>query len=147
MNLFETLGIGPHLVKAIAEMGFETPTPVQQQAIPVLVGSDTDLVGLAQTGTGKTAAFGLPLLQRIDFNETQVKALILSPTRELCMQIAKDLGNYSKYMKGVRITAVYGGASIRDQITSIKKGSQIIVATPGRLMDLMERRAINIGEV
>ncbi len=147
MNLFETLGIGPHLVKAITEMGFETPTPVQQQAIPVLVGSDTDLVGLAQTGTGKTAAFGLPLLQRIDFNETQVKALILSPTRELCMQIAKDLGNYSKYMKGVRITAVYGGASIRDQITSIKKGSQIIVATPGRLMDLMERRAINIGEV
>jgi ATP-dependent RNA helicase DeaD len=147
MNFFEKHGIGNHLVKAISEMGFETPTPVQQQAIPVLVGSDTDLVGLAQTGTGKTAAFGLPLLQRIDFNESDVKALILSPTRELCMQIAKDLANYSKYMKGVRITAVYGGASIRDQISSIKKGSQIIVATPGRLMDLMERRAINIGTV
>ncbi len=148
MKLFSELGVGDELIQAITELGFEAPTPIQQQAIPELLKlGSRDLIGLAQTGTGKTAAFGLPLLQTLDFNGSKTQALILAPTRELCMQITNDLVSYSKYMANVRIVAVYGGASIQTQISQIKRGVQIVVATPGRLLDLIERRAIDITKV
>jgi ATP-dependent RNA helicase DeaD len=147
MNSFEKLGVDSQVAKAIAELGFENPTPIQEQAIPVLINSTTDFVGLAQTGTGKTAAFGLPLTNLVDFGSQKTQALILAPTRELCIQITKDLETYTKYLKGVGIVAVYGGASIQTQISQIKRGVQIVVATPGRLLDLISRRAINITEI
>ena len=148
MNLFKELGVGDELERAIAELGFEAPTPIQKQAIPELLKPGSrDLIGLAQTGTGKTAAFGLPLLQMIDFNSSKTQALILAPTRELCMQITNDLVSYAKYLQNFKIVAVYGGASIQTQISQIKRGVQIVVATPGRLLDLIDRRAINITEV
>ena len=147
MNRFEELGIGGKTIKAITELGFETPTSIQEQAIPVLLKGNKDLVGLAQTGTGKTAAFGLPLVQLIDFNSKDTRALILCPTRELCMQITKDLQKYTKYIDGANIVAIYGGASIDNQTRDIRKGAQIIVATPGRMVDMLERKRINLQNV
>lgn len=128
-------------------MGFTNPTPVQEQSIPVFLETERDILALAQTGTGKTAAFGLPLLHKIDFDSKTTQALIICPTRELCLQISKDLGNYSKFIKGVNIAAVYGGSSITQQIDQLRRGAQIIVATPGRLMDLMDRKAVKIQNI
>lgn len=144
---FQDLGLEPMLLKAVTEMGFENPTPIQEQTIPQLQDKSTDMVALAQTGTGKTAAFGLPLLQKLDLNSKFTQALILAPTRELCVQISKDLINYSKYLSGLRVTAVYGGAPIMGQIRDVKAGSQVIVATPGRLIDMIERKAIDLSHV
>jgi ATP-dependent RNA helicase DeaD len=147
MNHFKTLGVNAEILKAIEDLGFETPTPIQTQAIPMLITGDRDFIGLAHTGTGKTAAFGLPLLELTDFESPKTQALIICPTRELCVQIAKDLNSYAKYIDNVNIVAVYGGTSIVNQIKDIKRGAQIIVATPGRLMDLMERKAVNIKNI
>ncbi len=144
---FESLGLKSAVLKAISDMGFATPTPIQEQAIPVLLTGSSDLVALAQTGTGKTAAFGLPLLTLLDFDQRHTQAIILAPTRELCIQISKDLMNYSVHMQNVNIVAVYGGASIMNQITELKRGAQIIVATPGRLIDLIDRRKVNLEGV
>ena len=147
MNAFEALGLNEQLVQAITDLGFETPTPIQEQAIPVLLSGTTDFVGLAQTGTGKTAAFGFPLLQLIDSSLRHPQALIVCPTRELCLQITNDLETFKKHSKGVFAEAVYGGASIMMQIRNLKKGVQIVVATPGRLIDLIERKAIDLQKV
>ena len=147
MNPFSTLGIRHDIVNAITELGFENPTPIQEQSIPVLLSGSNDFVGLAQTGTGKTAAFGLPLLELLDFEENYPQALILCPTRELCLQITSDIKNYAKNMKDVQVVAVYGGANISDQLRQIKRGVQIVVATPGRMLDIINRKAINFGQV
>lgn len=147
MQSFETLGLAGEIVEAVRKLGFETPTPVQSKAIPVLLAGRQDIVALAQTGTGKTAAFGLPLIQLIDESDTTTRALVLAPTRELCMQITSDFENFSKSVKRLNIVAVYGGASITDQIKKIKRGAQIIVATPGRLMDLLDRRVVNLSVI
>jgi len=147
MNAFEALGLNEQLVQAITEMGFETPTPIQEKAIPVLLSGTTDFVGLAQTGTGKTAAFGLPLLHLIDISQKHPQALIVCPTRELCLQICNDLMNFKKHLKGLNAEPVYGGASISMQIRDLKRGVQIVVATPGRLIDLIERKAIDLQKV
>ncbi len=144
---FQDLGLEPMLLKAVTEMGFENPTPIQEQTIAQLQNKSTDIVALAQTGTGKTAAFGLPLLAKLNLSDRSTQALILAPTRELCMQISKDIINYSKYLGGLRVTAVYGGAPIMGQIRDIKAGSQVIVATPGRLIDLIDRKAIDLSHV
>ena len=147
MNAFEELGLKEELVRAIADLGFETPTPIQQKAIPILLSGTTDFVGLAQTGTGKTAAFGIPLLQLIDVSQKHPQALIVCPTRELCLQICNDLQDYKKYLKGAIAEPVYGGASIIMQIRALKKGVHIVVATPGRLIDMIERKAIDLEKV
>jgi len=147
MNPFSELGIRHDIVNAISELGFSNPTPIQEQAIPVLLSGSNDFVGLAQTGTGKTAAFGLPLLELLDFEENYPQALVLCPTRELCLQITNDLNNYSKNIKNVNVVAVYGGASISDQLRQIKRGVQIVVATPGRMLDIINRKAINFSQV
>ncbi|MBC7888357.1 MAG: DEAD/DEAH box helicase [Ferruginibacter sp.] len=147
MNAFEALGLNEQLVQAITEMGFETPTPIQEKAIPVLLSGTTDFVGLAQTGTGKTAAFGLPLLHLIDTSQKHPQALIVCPTRELCIQICNDLMHFKKHVKGLSVEPVYGGASIVMQIRELKRGVQIVVATPGRLIDMIERKAIDLQKV
>ena len=147
MMNFEELGITPFVLKAITELGFENPMPVQRDVIPLMLNSDTDIIALAQTGTGKTAAFGLPLVQTTDTELIQPQTLILCPTRELCMQITGDLTDYARYTGKLRILAVYGGASIENQIRELKKGVHIIVATPGRLIDLMGRRAAKLSAV
>ncbi|MBP7496594.1 MAG: DEAD/DEAH box helicase, partial [Bacteroidales bacterium] len=147
MNEFEKIGINNEVIKAITELGYVQLTPIQQQAIPMLLKGNRDFVGLAQTGTGKTAAFGIPLLHLIDFGIKTTQALIVAPTRELCMQIANDIESYAEYMQGVKLVAVYGGASIETQITKIKKGVQIVVATPGRLCDLLRRKKVNISSI
>ena len=147
MNPFIELGIRHDIVNAISELGFENPTPIQKEAIPALLSGSNDFVGLAQTGTGKTAAFGLPLLELLDFEENHPQALVLCPTRELCLQIANDLKNYAKNMPNVHVVAVYGGANISDQLRQIKRGVQIVVATPGRMLDIINRKAINFSEV
>ncbi len=147
MKNFSELGVEQSLLNAIQELGFENPTPIQEQTIPVFLETERDILGLAQTGTGKTAAFGLPILQLIDPAARHIQSLVICPTRELCMQISRDLASYSKQKRGINIVAVYGGASIEGQIRDIKRGAHIIVATPGRLMDLMKRKAININEV
>lgn len=144
---FEDLGLNEQILSSIAELGFETPTPIQEKAIPVLISGEKDFIGLAQTGTGKTAAFGLPLLQLIDVKEKYPQALIVCPTRELCIQIVNDINLFKKNVRGVHVVAVYGGASIGMQIRDIKKGVQIVVATPGRLIDLIERKAINLEQI
>ncbi len=147
MNPFIELGIRHDIVNAISELGFENPTPIQEQSIPVLLTGSNDFVGLAQTGTGKTAAFGLPLLELLDFEENYPQALILCPTRELCLQITNDIKNYAKKMGNVHVVAVYGGASISDQLRQIKRGVQIVVATPGRMLDIINRKAIDFTKV
>ena len=147
MKTFEELGVSLEIRKAIEEMGYESPMPVQEEVIPYLLGNGNDVVALAQTGTGKTAAFGLPLIQKIDVTRRVPQALILCPTRELCLQIAGDLTDYSKYITDLKILPVYGGSSIDSQIRSLKQGVHIIVATPGRLIDLMERKVANLSTV
>ncbi len=147
MNAFEALGLNEQLVQAVADLGFETPTEIQEKAIPVLLSGTTDFIGLAQTGTGKTAAFGLPLLQLIDEDQRHPQALIVCPTRELCLQITNDLETYKKHSRKISTEAVYGGASIMMQIRNLKKGVHIVVATPGRLIDLIERKAIDLQKV
>lgn len=147
MTTFEDLGVREDLLRGIADMGFETPMPVQEKVIPVLLDGDHDLVGLAQTGTGKTAAFGLPVIQRVDISDKRTQALILAPTRELCLQIAGDLADYSKYIDGLEVLPVYGGSSIESQIRALKRGVQIIVATPGRLIDLINRGVVKLDRV
>jgi len=147
MTAFKALGLEENLLKAIADMGFETPSEVQEKAIPILLERETDMVSLAQTGTGKTAAFGFPMLQKIDVKSRTTQGLILSPTRELCLQITNEMIAYGKYMPGLNVTSVYGGASITDQARQIKKGSQIIVATPGRMKDMIGRGLIDISKI
>lgn len=147
MSTFESLGLAEGLLKSISELGFTTPTPIQEKSIPVLLQGTKDFVGLAQTGTGKTAAFGLPLLQLIDKNEKYPQALIICPTRELCMQITNDIVNFRKKYANIHVTAVYGGASITMQIRDLKKGTHVVVATPGRLIDLIERKAIQLDKI
>ncbi|MGO4818006.1 DEAD/DEAH box helicase [Flavobacterium sp. W22_SRS_FP1] len=147
MNKFEQLGLSESLLKAILDLGFENPTEVQEKAIPLLLEKDTDMVALAQTGTGKTAAFGFPVIQKIDASNKNTQALILSPTRELCLQITNEIKNYSKYEKGINVVAVYGGASITDQARDIRRGAQIIVATPGRMQDMINRGLVNISQI
>ena len=147
MKTFEELGVNEEIRRAIEEMGFEHPMPVQEEVIPYLLGTRNDVIALAQTGTGKTAAFGIPLLQRIDTRIQQTQAIVLSPTRELCLQIADDLKDFSKYIPDIHIIPVYGGASIETQIRQLKKGVHIIVATPGRLIDLMNRGVAKLGAV
>ena len=147
MSQFTDFGLNPALLKAIEELGFENPMPIQEQTIPVLLEFDTDFVGLAQTGTGKTAAFGLPLLQKIDASQRCVQALILCPTRELCMQITKDLQHYAKYIPEILIVPVYGGASIEVQFKELARKPQIIVATPGRLRDMIRRNRVDFTNV
>src|SRR4051794_5347181 len=147
MALFEELGLQENLLKAVGELGFTTPTPIQEKAIPVLLSGTKDLIGLAQTGTGKTAAFGLPLLQLIEAGKKHPQALIICPTRELCLQIVNEMEQFKKHLSSIHIVAVYGGASISQQIRDIRRGVQIVVATPGRLIDLIERKAINLEEI
>ena len=147
MKTFEELGVSQEIRKAIEEMGYENPMPVQEEVIPYLLGNGNDVVALAQTGTGKTAAFGLPLIQKIDVKNCVPQALVLCPTRELCLQIAGDLTDYSKYITDLKILPVYGGSSIDSQIRSMKRGVHIIVATPGRLIDLMERKVARLETV
>ncbi len=147
MNPFLELGIREEVVKAISEIGFEKPSEIQEKAIPVLLTGSDDFVGLAQTGTGKTAAFGLPLLEQLDFSQKHPQALVLCPTRELCLQIAKDLEKFAKYMDNVHVVAVYGGANISDQLRQIRRGVQIVVATPGRMLDIIGRNAIDFSKV
>ena len=147
MNAFEGLGLNENLVKAVTDLGFDTPTPIQIKAIPILLSGTTDFVGLAQTGTGKTAAFGLPLLQLVEDENKYPQALIVCPTRELCLQICSDLQEYKKYARNIIAEPVYGGASIVMQIRALKKGVHIVVATPGRLIDMIERKAIDLQKV
>lgn len=147
MKTFEELGVSPEIRKAIEELGYENPMPVQEEVIPYLLGNGNDVVALAQTGTGKTAAFGLPLIQKIDVKNCVPQALVLCPTRELCLQIAGDLTDYSKYITDLKILPVYGGSSIDSQICSLKRGVHIIVATPGRLIDLMERKVAQLATI
>lgn len=147
MTSFEDLGVRDDLLRGIAEMGFETPMPVQEKVIPALLSGDHDMVALAQTGTGKTAAFGLPVIQRVDTSRNIPQALILAPTRELCLQIAGDLADFSKYTKDLEVLPVYGGSSIESQIRALKRGVQIIVATPGRLIDLIKRGVVKLEDV
>lgn len=147
LKTFEELGVSEEIRRAIEELGFEHPMPVQEEVIPYLLGNRNDVIALAQTGTGKTAAFGIPVLQRTDSRVRQTQALILSPTRELCLQIADDLKDFAKYIDGINIVPVYGGTSIENQIKSLRHGAQIIVATPGRLIDLMNRGVAKLDAV
>jgi len=147
MTSFEELGLDQSLLDAITDLGFKNPSEVQEKAIPILLEDDTDLVALAQTGTGKTAAFGFPLIQKIDNASRTTQGLILSPTRELCLQITNELKLYSKYEKGVNVVAIYGGASISDQARQIQRGAQIVVATPGRMKDMINRRMVDISKI
>ena len=147
MKTFEELGVCEPIRKAIKELGFVQPMPVQEAVIPYLLGNENDVIALAQTGTGKTAAFGIPLLERIDTSRRETQALILSPTRELCLQITDDLRDFAKYMDGIHVEAVYGGAAIEPQMRALKKGVEIIVATPGRLVDLMHRGYARLEQV
>jgi ATP-dependent RNA helicase DeaD len=147
MMTFEEIGIEERLVKAVTDLGYVNPTTIQEKAIPVLLGGTTDFIGLAQTGTGKTAAFGLPLLDLIDASAKYPQALIVCPTRELCLQIVSEIELFKKYMPTVHVVAVYGGTAIGMQIRDLKRGVQIVVATPGRLIDLIERKAINLEQI
>ncbi len=147
MTKFEDLGLRPEILTAIAELGYDAPMPVQEQVIPFMLEQSGDLVALAQTGTGKTAAFGLPLLTLIAPEEKKIQALVLSPTRELCIQIAKDLKNYSRLQKGVKVVPVYGGENIVTQLRQLDLAPQILVATPGRLIDLIERGKVKLADV
>lgn len=147
LKTFEELGVSEEIRRAIAELGFESPMPVQEEVIPYLLGNKNDVVALAQTGTGKTAAYGIPVLQKIDPSDRSTQALILSPTRELCLQISDDLNDFGKYIDGLNVVPVYGGTSIQNQIHSLRHGAQVIVATPGRLIDLMNRGAAKLDNV
>ncbi len=147
MLTFNALGLSPKLLEGIEELGFSKPTPVQEQIIPIVLETQSDLIGLAQTGTGKTAAFGLPLIEQIDVQNRTVQVLILAPTRELCIQISKDMESFSKFTKGIVVVPVYGGARIDQQISALRRGAHIIAATPGRMLDLINRRAADISGI
>jgi ATP-dependent RNA helicase DeaD len=147
LKTFEELGVSAPLLRAIREMGYEVPMPVQEEVIPLLLGNDNDVIALAQTGTGKTAAYGLPVLQKIAPENHCPQALILCPTRELCLQIAGDLSDYSRYADGLKVLPVYGGSSIESQIRTLRKGVHVVVATPGRLLDLLQRKTVDLGAV
>lgn len=147
MSTFQELGLHDEIIEAITELGYQAPTPIQKEAIPQVLTSKTDLIALAQTGTGKTAAFGLPIINQIDVTSTKTQSIILCPTRELCLQISKDLESYSKKIKGLKITAVYGGTSIDPQIRALTKGTQVVVGTPGRVIDLIMRRKLKLQNV
>jgi len=147
MNKFENYGLAPELLKGIRESGFEKATPIQEKAIPFLLSHKKDLIALAQTGTGKTAAFGLPILQNINVHQKKPQALILCPTRELCLQIATELTKYSKFMQHIQIAAIYGGANIETQINQLRRGAQIVVGTPGRMNDVIRRKKIDLGNI
>ncbi|WP_026838840.1 DEAD/DEAH box helicase [Gillisia sp. JM1] len=147
MNKFEQLGLNPAILKAVEEMGFTEPSEVQEKAIPILLQEDTDMVALAQTGTGKTAAFGFPLIHKINAQSKHTQGLILSPTRELCLQITNELKNYAKFTPGLNTVAIYGGASITDQAQQIRRGAQVIVATPGRMQDMIKRKLVDISKI
>jgi len=144
---FEIQGLNPQILKAIKDLGFETPMPVQEKVIPMMLDTNQDIIALAQTGTGKTAAFGLPLINQVDLDSANVQVLILCPTRELCMQISNDLVDFSKYMPDLHILPVYGGSSIEKQINALKRGVQFVVATPGRMLDLINRKVVNLSQV
>ena len=144
---FSDLGLKSELLETLAELGFEKPTPIQEKAIPVLITGENDFLGLAQTGTGKTGAFGLPMLNSIEKKNRNPQGIVICPTRELCMQVAGDIVDFAKNLNGIRVTAVYGGANIYNQISRLNQGSQIVVATPGRLLDLIRRKAINLTKV
>ena len=144
---FKEIGLNKNIQKAIEDLNFKILTPIQQEAIPYLLENETDLIALAQTGTGKTAAFGLPILHKIEIKKKIPQAIILCPTRELCLQITKDIIEYSKYIKGVKITPVYGGANISTQIKSLKSGTQIVVGTPGRVIDLINRKSLQLTSI
>ena len=144
---FSDIGLDNSLQKAIADLGFEEPTPIQSESIPFLLAEENDLIALAQTGTGKTAAFGLPIIQHIETDSKQTQAIILCPTRELCLQITKDMETYAKYTKRLKITAVYGGANIQTQIKALNSGSQIVIGTPGRVIDLIKRKKLKLGHI
>ncbi len=147
MNLFSESNLSPDILKAVGELGFETPTEIQKQTIPFILTDTRDMIALAQTGTGKTAAFSLPILDMIDEASRKIQLLVLCPTRELCLQIAKDIKNYSKYMPNLKSTAVYGGSSITDQIRSLREKPQIIIGTPGRVIDMINRKALDFSEI
>ncbi|AKA33732.1 DEAD/DEAH box helicase [Flagellimonas lutaonensis] len=147
MTPFETLGLDKPLLNAISDLGFKTPSEVQEKAIPVLLSDETDLVALAQTGTGKTAAFGFPLIQKLQADSRTTQGLILSPTRELCLQITNEMQQYAKYIKGLNIVAIYGGASITEQAKQVRRGAQIVVATPGRMKDMIQRGIVDISKI
>jgi ATP-dependent RNA helicase DeaD len=147
LKTFEELGVAADIIRAISEMGYENPMPVQEEVIPYLLGNNNEVIALAQTGTGKTAAFGLPILQEIQIKNTQPQAVILCPTRELCLQIADDLNDYSKYINGLKLLPVYGGSSIESQIKALRRGVHVIVATPGRLIDLINRKTVDLQYV
>lgn len=147
MTLFNEMGFSPEIQLAIEELGFEQPTPIQEKTVPFLLENKQDMVALAQTGTGKTAAFGLPIIKQIDLTSKTVQALILSPTRELALQITSDINNFSKYLPKINVAVVYGGADIRKQINDIERGAQIIVGTPGRTLDLIKRKKLKINEI
>jgi len=147
LKTFEELGLAPSIIRAISEMGYEFPMPVQEEVIPYLLGNDNEVIALAQTGTGKTAAFGLPILQRINVGNVQPQAVVICPTRELCLQIADDLNDYSKYIDDLKVLPVYGGSSIESQIKALKRGVHIVVATPGRLIDLIKRKTVTLQQV
>jgi len=147
LDSFDTLGLSAPILKAIGQLGFDTPTDIQSQAIPQLLQGDSDFIGLAQTGTGKTAAFGLPLLDHLDAKDDSVQALILAPTRELGQQIAEQIDLFSKHLKGIKSVAVYGGANISTQITQLKRPRHVVIATPGRLIDLVKRKALKLDQI
>lgn len=147
MKLYNECDLKPEILKAIDELGFQKPTPIQEQTIPAILDNNGDLIALAQTGTGKTAGFGLPILEQLDFDQKNVQAIILSPTRELAIQIAKDIESYSKYMSNVKVVSVYGGASVEPQIKALKKGAQFVVGTPGRTLDLIKRKVLKIDNI
>ena len=147
MKTFQELGVSPEILKAVVALGYEHPMPVQEQVIPLLLQQNNDVIALAQTGTGKTAAFGLPLIQKADISVKTPQAVVLCPTRELCVQISGDLTDYAEYSPDIRILPVYGGASIDHQIQMLRRGVQIVVATPGRLIDLIQRRAVVLDKV
>ena len=147
MSTFQELGVIPQIQQAVAELGFEQPMPVQVEVIPQLLANTRDIIALAQTGTGKTAAFGIPIIQKININKLSPQTLVLCPTRELCLQIAGDLTDYSTYVEDIKILPVYGGSSIESQIRTLKRGVHIIVATPGRLIDLIKRKTVSLADV
>ncbi len=141
------MGLSAEIQQAVDELGFEQPTPIQEKAVPFLLNDKQDMVALAQTGTGKTAAFGLPVIQQIDTTKRTTQALILSPTRELAMQIASDLKNYSKHVAKINIAILYGGSDIKKQINDLDRGAQIVVGTPGRTLDLIKRKKLKVEEI
>ena len=147
MSTFQELGLSPEICQAVEDLGFDTPTEVQERAIPTILASQRDLVALAQTGTGKTGAFGMPVLQQVDASSSNVQVLVLSPTRELAIQIERDLKDFSKHQKGIKTLAVYGGTNISTQIRGLKNGAQVVIGTPGRMLDLIRRRKLDVTNV